>query len=101
MLVCVPHEVASFSQISVRLGVHPDARVQSVLPVSTTIFARYVRNVFPPSVYYYAWPHSEPEVHPDGEAEIGGERFIRYRLRALPSSSLKESSANLYNPRHD
>jgi hypothetical protein len=39
---------------------------------------------------------------PDGEAEIGGERFIRYRLRAtLPSSLLKESSANLYNPRHD
>ena len=62
MPVSVPHEVASFSQISVRLGVHPDARVQSVLPESTTIFARYVRNVLPQSVYHYAWPCSEQEV---------------------------------------
>ena len=56
-----------------------------MLPETPTIFARCVRNVLPLSVYYYAcyaWPHSEPEVQPDGEAEIGGERFIRYRLRA-------------------
>jgi hypothetical protein len=60
--VSVPHEVASFSQISVRLGVHPDARVRSVLPESTTIFARYVRNLLPQSVYHDSWPCSEPEV---------------------------------------
>src|SRR5215211_2056318 len=60
--VSVPHEIASFSQNSVRLGVHPDARVRSALPESTTIFARYVRNVLPQSVYHYTWPCSEPEV---------------------------------------
>jgi hypothetical protein len=42
--------------------VHPDARVHSVLPESTTIFAHYARNVLPQSVYHYAGPCSEPEV---------------------------------------
>jgi hypothetical protein len=42
--------------------VHPDARVQSMLPETTTTFARCVRNVLPPLVYHHPWPCGEPEV---------------------------------------
>src|SRR5215204_592261 len=42
--VSVAHEIPGLSQISVRLRVHPEARVQPVPPESKMIFARSVAN---------------------------------------------------------